>query len=59
MNRLLLAALLGLTFVTCNARAEDMPKPDDRVVFDVSAEDWVMTKTAHVTINVEAPCAAI
>jgi hypothetical protein len=29
-------------------------KPDDRVIFDVSAEDWVATKTARVTASVEA-----
>ncbi|MDD5585369.1 MAG: hypothetical protein PHY92_00240 [Alphaproteobacteria bacterium] len=29
-------------------------KPDDRVMFDLSAEDWVTTKTARVSMNVEA-----
>lgn len=35
------------------ARAEH-EKPDDRVIFDVTAEDWVTTKTARVTANVNA-----
>lgn len=35
------------------AHAEEY-KPDDRVIFDVSAEDWVNTKTARVAVNVEA-----
>ena len=29
-------------------------KPDDRVTFDISAEDWVTTKTAHAAVTVEA-----
>jgi len=35
------------------AQAEEH-KPDDRVIFDISAEDWVTTKTARVTVNVAA-----
>jgi hypothetical protein len=38
------------------ARAQEsmMPKPDDYVVFDLSGEGWVTTKTARVTVTVEA-----
>jgi hypothetical protein len=41
-----------------SAYAQDMGhppfRPDDRVMLDVSAEDWVTTKTAHVSVTVEA-----
>ncbi len=47
----LLAALLLTSALP--ARAEDF-KPDDRVIFDVAAEDWVTTKTARVSLNVDA-----
>jgi len=40
------------------ALAQDAQKPDDFVSFDLSAEDWVTTKTAHVAINVEAAVSA-
>lgn len=49
---LLLLALLAFTPLAARA-AEDV-KPDDRVIFDVAAEDWVTTKTARVVVNVEA-----
>jgi hypothetical protein len=52
MKRILF--VIALLLIGSNVRAEDMPRPDDRVIFDVSGEDWVMTKTAHVSINVEA-----
>ncbi len=35
------------------ARAEHF-KPDDTVIIDLAAEDWVTTKTARVMVNVEA-----
>jgi len=55
MKRFLPLALLAVTLVSLPAKAEDVfPKPDDRVIFDISGEDWVMTKTAHVAVNVEA-----
>jgi len=48
---LLVALLTGL----CAAPAyADEIKPDDSVVFDLSAENWVTTKTARVMLNVEA-----
>ncbi|HEU0118513.1 MAG TPA: hypothetical protein VFR09_07760 [Alphaproteobacteria bacterium] len=50
----LLAALATLPALSASAQEVQLPKQDDRVVFDVSGEDWVMTKTAHVTVNVEA-----
>jgi hypothetical protein len=53
MKRFLLIALFMLASFTAT-RAEEMARPDDRVIFDVSGEDWVMTKTAHVGVNVEA-----
>lgn len=40
------------------AWAEEAAKPDDSVSFDLSAEDWVVTKTAHVAIDVEAAVSA-
>ena len=61
ISRVLIAfvVLLGLPAA---ASAQDMYhpgfKPDDRVMFDLSAEDWVTTKTAHVTVNVEAAVTA-
>ncbi|NTU76777.1 MAG: hypothetical protein HGA90_03040, partial [Alphaproteobacteria bacterium] len=52
---LVLAALLLTAPVSARA---DEPKPDDRVVFDLSAEDWVTTQTARVTASVEAAVTA-
>lgn len=40
------------------AYAEEAQKPDDRVAFDLAAEDWVSTKTARVTAHVEAAVSA-
>ena len=54
----LFAVILLFAF---NAQAQEGHagfKPDDRVMFDVSAEDWVTTKTAHVSIAVEAAVTA-
>ncbi|MGB9153619.1 MAG: hypothetical protein WCD70_11090 [Alphaproteobacteria bacterium] len=55
-RRLLLASLLALSFAA-PALAEEA-KPDDAVSFDLSAEDWVATKTAHVTLDAEASVSA-
>lgn len=55
-RRLLLASLLALSFAA-PALAEE-PKPDDAVSFDLSAEDWVTAKTAHVTLDAEAAVSA-
>ena len=49
---LLLACVSLLSFTT--PAFADAPKPDDTVSFELSAEDWVTTKTAHVTLGVEA-----
>jgi hypothetical protein len=54
MHRLLLIALFPLLLTASYARAEEAPKPDDSIVLSLSAEDWVTTKTARVTANVEA-----
>jgi uncharacterized protein YggE len=53
----LLASLLIFSF-TIPALAEDTSKPDDMVAFNLVAEDWVTTKTAHVTLDVEAAVSA-
>ncbi|MDE1901173.1 MAG: hypothetical protein KGI37_05960 [Alphaproteobacteria bacterium] len=50
----LLAALLMLA-TPAAAQADGMcPPPDDTVSMTLNAEDWVTSKTAHVTLNVEA-----
>lgn len=56
MTRFLIAVLLGSFLLSTPGFAQDMaiPKMDDRVIFDLSGEQWVMTKTAHVIIGVEA-----
>lgn len=54
MTRLFLALLISALMFSFTAKADHMDRPDDRLVFDLSAEDWVMTKTARVTVNVEA-----
>jgi hypothetical protein len=51
--RLAFALFLALFFIT-PASAQEPPKPDDMISFDLSAEDWVTTKTAHVSLDVEA-----
>jgi len=51
--RFLLLGLLTLLLMPATLRAEEA-KPDDRVIFDLSGENWVTTKTAHITVNVEA-----
>jgi len=50
--------LIALILMSPAAFAQEMPKPDDTVGFSLSAEDWVTTKTAHVTLNVEAAVSA-
>lgn len=57
MNRLFLAVLLVVAVFVPVANAQEevlRARPDDRVSLTLSAEDWVTTKTAHVTIGVEA-----
>jgi len=53
----LIASLLLTTMLLAGtalpAQAGDY-KPDDHVVFTLSAENWVTTKTARVTLNIEA-----
>ncbi len=54
-------SLLGFLFVFCfvaSALAQEPPRPDDTVSFTLSAEDWVVTKTAHVVLTVEAAVTA-
>lgn len=58
MRRFLLPTLLSVLLLSPVARADEAPKPDDHVMFDLTAEDWVTTKTARVTINVEASVSA-
>ncbi|MFA4995318.1 MAG: SIMPL domain-containing protein [Bdellovibrionales bacterium] len=53
LSRLALALFLAFAFIT-PALAQEPSKPDDVVSFDLSAEDWVNTKTAHVTLGIEA-----
>jgi len=57
MQRLFLAILILAALLAPEARADGY-KPDDRVMFDISAEDWVTTKTAHVTAAIEAAVSA-
>jgi uncharacterized protein YggE len=55
--RLAFVLLFALSLIT-PAQAQEQPKPDDAVSFDLSAEDWVVTKTAHVTLDIEAAVSA-
>jgi hypothetical protein len=57
MNRALIVSFLAFAFAV-PALAEDGPKPDDSVAFDIKGEDWVTTKTAHVVLDVEASVSA-
>ena len=56
MKRILPALLLTTLLITSPLRAEEGMRHhmDDSVVFTVSSEDWVTTKTARVSVNVEA-----
>ena len=51
---LIMHAMLAVLMLAPAAHAEEAPKPDDRVTFELSAEDWVATKTARITVNVMA-----
>jgi len=53
-----LALLLLVMPQTVRADDREPPRPDDRVIFDLAAEDWVTTKTARVVVNVEAAVTA-
>jgi hypothetical protein len=53
MNCRALSVFLLAFFLSAPVLAEE-PKPDDIISLDLSAEDWVVTKTAHVTLDVEA-----
>jgi hypothetical protein len=59
MRRLLIPAFLSVFLLASAARAEEMQKPDDHVSFNLAAEDWVTTKTARVTVNVEAAVSSV
>lgn len=54
MKYIALIAAVSIIFLSAPTHAEEMPRPDDRVIFDVAQEDWVTTKTARVSVNVEA-----
>lgn len=43
-----------LTFGSLPVRAAEESRPDDRVILDLATEGWINTKTARVTIGVEA-----
>lgn len=57
MKSLLKTSLLLIALTVCaspsSVRAEDI-RPDDMVMFDLAAESWVSTKSAKVTLAVEA-----
>lgn len=55
--RALLAPVLAFLLITPLAYADDI-KPDDSVVINLAAEDWVTTKTARVVVGVEAAVTA-
>ena len=57
LSRCMLGFILALCFAA-PALAQEPPRPDDTVSFTLSAEDWVITKTAHVILNVEAAATA-
>jgi predicted secreted protein len=57
LSRLLFLSLLVLSFAA-PALADTTAKPDDTVSYNLSAEDWVTTKTAHVVLGVEAAVSA-
>jgi hypothetical protein len=56
-SRCLLISLFAFSLIHY-AQAEEAVKPDDTVAFDVMSEDWVITKTAHVVLDVEASVSA-
>lgn len=57
LPRFALMSLLAATMLAGPAFANDGHKPDDRVTFALSAESWVTTTTARVTVNVDAAVA--
>jgi hypothetical protein len=57
MKNVFSVLFIGLILIAPVAQAQDF-KPDDRVIFDLAAEDWVTTKTAHVTASVDAAVSA-
>jgi hypothetical protein len=54
IRRLMIVSLFALVLAAPFSASAEEPKPDDTVAFDLSADDWVSTKTARVTIDVEA-----
>lgn len=63
MKRQFLTAFVLVALSAFSVHAQDVShpggmRPDDRVMFDVASEDWVTTKTAHVTVTVEAAVTA-
>jgi len=54
MKRLCLVMLIFMNLVSTRVWSQENSKADDRVVFNLAAEDWVTTKTAHVTLGIEA-----
>ena len=58
MKTAFFAMLACMVLFAVSAQAQEMNHPgmhpDDRVTFDVAAEDWVTTKTAHVAVTIEA-----
>lgn len=57
MRRVLCLAALAFCLFVSTADADEA-KPDDRVSFTLSAEDWVTTKTARVVARVDSAVAA-
>ncbi|MBV8060194.1 MAG: hypothetical protein JO253_01540, partial [Alphaproteobacteria bacterium] len=57
MRRLLCLTVLTLCSIFSAAHADEA-KPDDRVAFTLTAEDWVTTKTARVVARVDSAVAA-
>jgi len=41
-----------------SAQAQEAVRPDDQVVFDLAAENWVTTQSARVVLNIEAAVTA-
>lgn len=57
MKRRLLVLMIALLCPMASAWAE-MPKPDDAISVNLSTEGWVSTKTARVTVSVNAAVSA-
>ncbi len=56
--RFFLLAFAFFASLVLPAFADERPKRDDIVSYDITAEDWVTTKTARVTLSVEASVTA-